>query len=161
MEGVLRIDVGGKLLTNNLKEVVSYRQLHVLDETCVMNQVKEDTCYVSSDFNSDMEICQVKKLNSIRCEYILPNFSDRRRGYINDYSKAIPQQQIDEQSLILWNERISIPELLFNPANIVINQMGISEAIVHAISLTPSEMHPLKYYFIWWKLHVSRIQVKS
>ncbi len=31
-KGILRIDVGGKLLTNHLKEIVSYRQLHVLDE---------------------------------------------------------------------------------------------------------------------------------
>lgn len=34
-----RIDVGGKLLTNHLKEIISYRQLQVMDETYVMNQV--------------------------------------------------------------------------------------------------------------------------
>lgn len=31
-EAVKRIDVGGKLLTNHLKEIISYRQIHVLDE---------------------------------------------------------------------------------------------------------------------------------
>jgi len=36
---LLRIDVGGKLMTNHLKEVISYRQLQVMDETYVMNQV--------------------------------------------------------------------------------------------------------------------------
>ena len=36
----IRIDVGGKLLTNHLKEVISYRQLQVMDETYVMNQVR-------------------------------------------------------------------------------------------------------------------------
>ncbi|XP_039253852.2 actin-related protein 6-like isoform X2 [Styela clava] len=35
-----RIDVGGKLLTNHLKEIISYRQLQVMDETYVMNQKK-------------------------------------------------------------------------------------------------------------------------
>lgn len=140
--GVLRIDVGGKLLTNHLKEIVSYRQLHVLDETYVMNHVKEDTCYVPFDFNSEMELSHRKQLNSIRCEYILPNFSDRKRGYIkNDETR----HSTNQQSLVLSNERISIPELLFSPQNIGINQMGIAEAVVHAVSASPSEMHSHLY----------------
>lgn len=142
MEGVLRIDVGGKMLTNHLKEIVSYRQLHVLDETYVMNQVKEDTCYVSPNFNFEMEISHRKGLNSVRCEYVLPNFSNRKRGYIkDDIVKPSLEQHADEQSLILSNERISIPELLFCPSNVGIKQMGIAEAIVHSICSTPSEMH--------------------
>ena len=141
VEGIVRIDVGGKLLTNHLKEIISYRQLHVMDETCVMNQVKEDVCYVSLDFNSDMEMTK-KKLNSIRCEYVLPNFSDRRQGYVKESN---PKHSHDEQSIILSNERICIPELLFSPSNIGISQMGIAEAIVHSVSLTPSEMHPHLY----------------
>ena len=145
LEGVLRIDVGGKLLTNHLKEIVSYRQLHVLDETYVINHVKEDTCYVPRDFKSEMEISHRKQLNTVRCEYILPNFSDRKRGYINENSKLSVQERSNQQSLILANERISIPELLFSPSNIGINQMGLAEAIVHSISLTPSEMHPHLY----------------
>ena len=52
---VTRIDVGGKLLTNHLKEIISYRQLHVLDETYVMNACREDCCYVSMDFEGDMK----------------------------------------------------------------------------------------------------------
>lgn len=34
------------------------RQLHVMDETHVLNQVKEDVCYVSQEFYKDMEIAQ-------------------------------------------------------------------------------------------------------
>lgn len=146
MEGIVRIDVGGKLLTNHLKEIISYRQLHVLDETCVINHVKEDTCYIPSDFNSEMEKSRRRQLNSVRCEYILPNFSDRRRGYIKDDAvKFSTQERANIQSLILSNERISIPELLFNPSNVGINQMGLAEAIVHSVSSTPSEMHAHLY----------------
>uniref|UniRef100_A0A914EFT4 Actin-related protein 6 n=1 Tax=Acrobeloides nanus TaxID=290746 RepID=A0A914EFT4_9BILA len=54
--GIVRIDVGGKALTNQLKEWISYRQLQVLDETYVMNQCKEDACFVSLNFNEDMKI---------------------------------------------------------------------------------------------------------
>ena len=143
MDGVLRIDVGGKLLTNHLKEAVSYRQLHVLDETCVMNQAKEDTCYVALDFKAEMEQSRRSRSNAIRCEYVLPNFSNTRRGHIK--SASTHQHSDDEQSLILSNERIAIPELLFDPSNVGIPQMGIAEAIVHSISLTPSEMHSHLY----------------
>lgn len=39
LNNIHRIDAGGKLLTNHLKEIISYRQLQVMDETYVMNQV--------------------------------------------------------------------------------------------------------------------------
>eukprot|EP00795_Rhopilema_esculentum_P005169 gene5169-300_t len=58
-KGVKRVNVGGKLMTNHLKEILSYRQLHVMDETYVINQVREDCCYVSSSFNKDMEISKI------------------------------------------------------------------------------------------------------
>lgn len=38
--------------------VCFYSQLHVMDETHVINQVKEDVCYVSQQFYKDMEIAQ-------------------------------------------------------------------------------------------------------
>nr|XP_012143207.1 PREDICTED: actin-related protein 6 isoform X2 [Megachile rotundata] len=57
-EGIRRIDVGGKLLTNHLKEIISYRQLHVMDETYVINQAKEDSCFVSQEFFKDMEVAK-------------------------------------------------------------------------------------------------------
>lgn len=37
---------------------VLHRQLHVMDETHVINQVKEDVCYVSQDFYKDMDIAK-------------------------------------------------------------------------------------------------------
>lgn len=58
--GIRRIDVGGKVLTNHLKEIISYRQLNVMDETYVINQVKEDSCFVSQNFMADMEIAKKK-----------------------------------------------------------------------------------------------------
>ena len=145
---ILRIDVGGKLLTNHLKEVTSYRQLHVLDETLVMNQVKEDACYVSQSFLRDMTFAQKKQPeNSIVCEYVLPDFTNRRRGFIREArtKPSTSHQAAGEQYLKLSNERITIPEILFHPSDIGIEQMGIPEAICHAVSRTPVEMHPHLY----------------
>ena len=53
-----RIDVGGKLLTNHLKELVSFRQWNMMDETYVVNDIKEACCYVSLDFARDLELCR-------------------------------------------------------------------------------------------------------
>ena len=39
--------MGGKALTNYLKEAVSYRQYNMMDDTFLVNQVKERLCYVS------------------------------------------------------------------------------------------------------------------
>ena len=149
---VKRIDLGGKLFTNYLKEVVSYRQLNVMDETYVMNQVKEDACFVSQNFYLDMEIAKRRgAANTIVREYVLPNFSTQRRGFVREQvtkSSSLlqqQQQQTDEQSLRLANERFSIPEILFHPSNIGIEQMGIPEAITLSVSLTPREMHPHLY----------------
>lgn len=50
-----RLDVGGKLLTNHLKELVSFRQWYMMDQTSVMEKAKEECCYVTEDWASDWE----------------------------------------------------------------------------------------------------------
>ena len=40
----------------------------------------------------------------------------------------------DEQILVMNNERFTVPEILFNPSDIGMDQAGIPEAIVDAIS---------------------------
>ena len=57
-DAVQRIDVGGKLLTNYLKELISYRQWNVMDQTYVINAAKEACCYVSTDFRRDQDLCK-------------------------------------------------------------------------------------------------------
>ena len=145
-DAVLRLDVGGKLLTNYLKEIVSYRQLHVLDETYVINQVKEDMCYVTQDFYGDMAVCKKRgSANTILREYVLPDFTTRRRGFTCEAATKAGHQSSDEQCLRLANERFSVPEILFHPSDVGIDQMGIAECIVQSISKTPPEMHPHLY----------------
>jgi actin-related protein 6 len=56
--GKSRLDVGGKLLTNQLKELVSFRQWNMMDETFIMNHVKESCCFVSLDVARDLETCR-------------------------------------------------------------------------------------------------------
>lgn len=143
-EAVKRIDVGGKLLTNHLKETVSYRQLNVLDETFVMNQVKEEVCFISQDIYKDMETAKKRGVaNTVMREYVLPDFTTLKKGYVQ--MPGTHKQTSDEQCLRLANERFAVPELLFHPSDIGINQMGIPEAVTHSIASTPRQMHPHLY----------------
>ncbi|XP_011298053.1 actin-related protein 6 [Fopius arisanus] len=137
-EGIRRVDVGGKLLTNHLKEIISYRQLHVMDETYVINQVKEDSCFVSQDFFKDMERAKTKvESNPVVKDYVLPDYTSLRRGFLKD-----PEPQSEHQTLRLNNERFAIPEILFNPSDVGIRQMGIPEAIVDSIKACEEETWP-------------------
>ncbi len=45
-------------MTNHLKELVSFRQWNMMDETYIVNDVKEKCCYVTSSYNNDMETCR-------------------------------------------------------------------------------------------------------
>lgn len=143
--GIRRIDVGGKALTNHLKDVISYRQLHVLDETFVMNQCKEDSCYVSLDFDADLNECRKRKNNCIARDYVLPDYTQIKRGYLRDSNDPKNQAVTDQQTIRMNNERIQIPELLFYPSDCGINQIGISHAIFHSVENLPSEVRPHMY----------------
>ncbi|XP_025018237.1 actin-related protein 6 [Tetranychus urticae] len=131
---IRRMDIGGKALTNHLKDIISYRQLHVLDETYVINQCKEDCCYVSSQLYKDLETCR-EKGNSIARDYVLPDFMTVKRGYIRDENNP----NSDLQCIRMNNERFQVPEILFYPSDVGIGQIGISHSIVHAIESCPEE----------------------
>lgn len=48
--------------------------------------------------------------------------------------------QDEEQIVPLANERFMVPETLFHPSDIGVNQMGIAEALVHAVRIHPPIM---------------------
>jgi len=53
-----RIDIGGKLLTNLLTETLSFKEINLQGETFLVNQVKEQCCFVSQDFGVDLQLCR-------------------------------------------------------------------------------------------------------
>jgi hypothetical protein len=55
------------------------RQLHVLDETFVMNACKEDCCYVALDWAEDVRIAKRKGAeNTLARDYVLPGTINHR-----------------------------------------------------------------------------------
>ncbi|RXM36711.1 Actin-related protein 6 [Acipenser ruthenus] len=121
------------------------RQLHVMDETHVINQVKEDVCYVSQDFYKDMEIAQLKgEDNTVMRDYVLPDFSTIKKGFCKPREEMnfSGKYKTGEQILRLSNERFAVPETVFHPSDIGIQEMGIPEAIVNSVQNLPDEMQP-------------------
>lgn len=108
-----------------------------MEETFVINQVKEDTCYVSLNFKNDLKLSELSaKKNPIFRNYVLPDFNNIRRGYIQNLNED--DEMADNcQILRLNNERFTVPEILFNPSDIAIKSIGISEAIVKSIFACP------------------------
>ncbi|KIL00217.1 hypothetical protein PAXRUDRAFT_130412 [Paxillus rubicundulus Ve08.2h10] len=138
---VKRMSVGGKLLTNQLKEVVSYRQWNMTEETYIMNHAKESCCYVSTQFMADLETCRSNpKQNSIVMEYLLPNFSINRGGMIRPPAYKLTQT---DQVLLMGNERFTIPELLFRPDDIGLEQTGLPGTIAASIAGLPEDLQGL------------------
>ncbi|CAG8712241.1 4372_t:CDS:10 [Racocetra persica] len=144
LPAIRRINIGGKLLTNHLKEIVSFRYWDMMDQTYVMNEVKETCCYVSQNFFADLETCRKNtRDNPILQEYVLPDFSRNTKGYIREKKRGVESyDQSDEQVLYMNNERFTVPEILFNPSDIGMNQAGIPEVIVEAINATHPDMFP-------------------
>jgi len=138
---VKRLDVGGKLLTNQLKELVSFRQWNMMDETYIMNHVKESCCYVSTDFKNDLETCRVDpKNNSIVQEYLLPDLSTNRKGRIRRPEDIVSET---DQILVMNNERFTVPEIIFRPDDIGLDQSGLAATVAISIALLPEDLQGL------------------
>ena len=144
---VRRIEVGGKFLTNYFKEIVSIRHYNMMDETHVVNEIKEAVCFVSTDFNSDLEKCKHLKKgnNSIVMDYVLPDYNEGKMGYARPH---IPRQGKltmgqDEQHMTLGNERFTVPELFFTPSDAGMKQAGVPEVVMQSLEKVPEQFRDL------------------
>lgn len=126
-----------QFLTNYLRDIISYRMYDVMDETYVINQVKEDATFISQDIKNDLNIAKLHgDKNTIVRNYVLPDFNMIRRGYIQEPNV---KDEIAEncQILRLNNERFTVPELLFHPKDVGMHSIGVAEAVVKSILLCP------------------------
>jgi actin-related protein 6 len=156
--GVRRLDIGGKHLTNYLKEIVSMRQYNMVDETYIMNEVKEAVCFVSNDFTGDME--RTWKANRKRqteegvvVDFVLPDPNAGKKGFMRPHDpllhakkqkgalSGLSAEVLSEDVLVLGNERFTVPELLFTPGDIGMNQAGVPDMILESLSVLPAGLH--------------------
>ncbi|GKV17018.1 hypothetical protein SLEP1_g27577 [Rubroshorea leprosula] len=175
---VKRIDLGGKALTNYLKELVSYRAVNVMDETFIMDDVKEKLCFVSLDPERDLQMARKPgRQNLLRCTYVLPDGVSDTKGFVKDSEaaqrylaltdgvsrrpvearKEMDQTEAAEKSedrrridltkteFDLTNERFLVPEMIFQPADLGMNEAGLAECIVRAVNSCHPYLHPVLY----------------
>ncbi|KAK1265666.1 Actin-related protein 6 [Acorus gramineus] len=174
--GVRRLDIGGKALTNHLKELVSYRSINVMDETLLIDQAKERLCFVSLDVPRDLRLSRIRgRDNPFRCTYVLPDGVNHMRGFVKDEEEAqrylslppegeqdarrIEDEVMDdaqrreerkrsilaENEFSLTNERFLVPEMLFHPADLGMNEAGLAECIVRSVDACHPYLHPVLF----------------
>lgn len=151
-QGVKRINIGGKAMTNYLKELVSYRSLNMMEETYLMEHIKDQLTFVSLDVKADMKLSQQGMKSPYRKEYVLPDGVHNLRGYVKEpeegpatKSAKGPPSSNDAQTLLLNNERFLVPELLFHPSDVGLDQAGLHEAVVQSVQACHVGMQPLLY----------------
>ncbi|CAI0389264.1 unnamed protein product [Linum tenue] len=164
-----RIDLGGKALTNYLKELVSYRSVNVMDQSFIIDDVKEKLCFVSDDVAHDLQIARRRgKDNLMRCTYVLPDGVTHTKGFVKDEKEAErykmlsleniedhgdsgervqdrKKSDLNKNEFDLTNERFLVPEMLFHPVDLGLNQAGLAECIVRAVNACSSLLHPVLY----------------
>ena len=58
-------------------------------------------------------------------DYVLPDFTSLRRGYMKSPEESTGRPAVEgEQIIRMNNERFTVPEILFNPSDIGIQQVG-------------------------------------
>jgi actin-related protein 6 len=85
----------------------------MMDETYLINNVKESSCFISQDFSTDLKEYKFNKEGDVK--YVLPDYSHNKEGYILEEGQTISE---DQQVLRLGNERFAIPEVLFTPSDV-------------------------------------------
>ncbi|KAL6751380.1 Actin/actin-like protein [Haematococcus lacustris] len=163
LQGVKRINLGGKALSNYLKELVSYRSLNMMDEPYLMEVVKEAVCFVSKDVRNDLKLASLRS-SPFKREFVLPDGVSNFRGYLKEPPSGAPGEATGgpgaskaagpgsghapsaaDQVLLLNNERFMVPEVLFHPSDVGLKQAGVAEAVVQAVSAVHPSLAPLLY----------------
>jgi actin-related protein 6 len=155
---VRRLTVGGKLLTNYLRELASLRHYNLMEETYLLNEIKEAVSYVAPSaqhFSKDLERAWKGRLGnkreldpSVVVDYVLPDYETAIHGHARPHDPAKsrmrrglqPLQGPREDLLTMGNERFAVPELLFNPSDIGIQETGIPGAVLESLSGLPEAL---------------------
>ncbi|CCH46221.1 Actin, cytoplasmic 2 [Wickerhamomyces ciferrii] len=145
-KSIRKFEIGGRFLSGVLREMVSFRHYNVTDETILVNNIKEKSCFVTMDYNESLKKIKQSGPNDKDhiIEYVLPDFNTTTQGYVLTpelKSKYKPQEQ---QILKLYDERFSIPETIFHPEIVNINNKpGLIETIIDCIYTLPEFIRPL------------------
>jgi len=162
-QAIRRLDIGGKILTNYLKEILSIRYFYLLEEAHLVNEIKEAISYVSQDFKRDLErtwkgVSASRKEalsgeRNIVVDYVMPDYNTHKHGFMRPHDPSLTAKmrklgalagagEIAETYMTLGNERFTIPELLFNPGDVSMKQEGLPGTVLQSLSGLPAGLWP-------------------
>ncbi|KAL8861579.1 MAG: hypothetical protein Q9178_002103 [Gyalolechia marmorata] len=162
-QAIRRLDVGGKLLTNYLKELLSIRHYNLMNEEQLVNEAKEKICFVSNAFREDLESTwrsaskkgrHTQEDNTdVVVDYVLPDYNAGIQGYMRPHDPSLAAKVrkmgamanpngVVEDFMTLGNERFAVPELLFNPADVGMKEAGLPETVLQSLSGLPPGLWP-------------------
>lgn len=113
--------------------------------------MKEDISVIVQDYMPTLrELRKARGKHPLNVEYVLPDFGEVFRGFISEDGPADPQDDSrkrkatgSSQTVQLGHERFSIPELIFRPSDVGIDQAGVGPAVAESIAaLTPCTYSP-------------------
>ncbi|KAL9024675.1 MAG: hypothetical protein Q9196_006337 [Gyalolechia fulgens] len=164
-QAIRRLNVGGKILTNYLKEILSIRHYNLINEEHLVNEAKEKICFVSNQFRGDLERTWQGKVpaqdgkeekgdeREIVVDYVLPDYNTGTKGHLRPHdpspaarmkkmSAAANPAGVVEDFMTLGNERFAVPELLFNPMDVGMKEAGLPETVLQSMSGLPQGLWP-------------------
>jgi actin-related protein 6 len=148
-----RLEVGGKLLTNHLQNQLS-RTMDMHREDWISQEIKEDVCFVaedSADFSDLLERVwkggrkDPREVDvSVVVDYVLPDYEVLKRGFAraHDPSKSARLRRLgiggpSEMVLVVGSERFAVPEVLFTPSDIGMQQEGLAGTVMQSLAAVP------------------------
>jgi len=149
-----RLDIGGKFMTNYLKEQFSTRQVDMSDETYVVDEIKKNVCFVSDDFRRDLERTWKGGPRdvdlSIMLDYVLPDYEIRHFPEMrpHDPTQTVRTRKLaagpgpKEMVLSVGKERFNVPELLFSPSNVGMKEAGLPDVVMQSLESLPQSLWP-------------------
>ncbi|CAB4255487.1 similar to Saccharomyces cerevisiae YLR085C ARP6 Actin-related protein that binds nucleosomes [Maudiozyma barnettii] len=135
-KAVKKLDIGGRFLNGLLKETLSFRHYNMMDESILVDEIKEKCLFVSPTSYFD----SFKKKDESSVVYALPDFQTSVMGYVVD---SIHPLADNGQSITLRDELFSIPETFFHPEIAQLLKPGIVETILESLSMLPEVIRPL------------------
>ncbi|KAH9254667.1 hypothetical protein BASA81_007434 [Batrachochytrium salamandrivorans] len=124
-----RLDVGGKLLTNLFKEELSWRHVNLMDDTKLVEDCKTACCVVKP---------LVSNFQLPPCRFLLPDFKQDFVGRcLAEHESVAANRQVMKLGAL---ERTNLPEVLFTPQRIGMEQMGLGACIRECIASLPFEL---------------------
>ena len=102
--GIRRVNVGGKLLTNLLKQTISYRKFNMIDEFFIVNEAKEALSFLSMNFELELKNARGTREGCrwFDREFVLPDFMETFKGSVRlpPMLQKLKEELQDEENTI-------------------------------------------------------------